>query len=323
MKLSVFNPVLYDMDLKSAMAYLTSMGVNSMELGVGGYPGTTHIDAKELIKDKRKIENLKNLLNEFGMEICALSTHGNALHPNKKIAQSFHNDFTATCMLADELNVKIVITFSGCPGDSDSSQYPNWVVCPWPDDFKSILDYQWEKLIEYWDNASRIAENCNVEKIAFEMHPGFCVYNPETLLRLRSAVGNIIGANYDPSHLIWQGIDVKLALKYLLDKKAVYHFHAKDTLIDTTNTKLNGVLDTKHYTDEINRSWIFRTVGYGQDENVWKDMMSILNMYEYNGAVSIEHEDSLMTSKEGLEKAISFLKRIMINNSKPKNIGWA
>ncbi|MGI5878723.1 MAG: sugar phosphate isomerase/epimerase family protein, partial [Christensenellales bacterium] len=142
------------------------------------------------------------------------------------------------------------------------------------------------------------------------MHPGFCVYSPETLVRLRDAVGPVIGANFDPSHLFWQGIDPVAAIRYLGD--AIYFFHAKDTRVDALNTARTGVLDTKHYSDEIHRSWIFRTVGYGHDEAVWRDIVSNLRMAGYDDVMSIEHEDSLMSANEGLQKAIRFLRDILI-----------
>ena len=123
------------------------------------------------------------------------------------------------------------------------------------DDFLKILEYQWnDVLIPYWEKASAFAKEHGVDMICLEMHPGFAVYNPETLLKLRSAVGDVIGANFDPSHLFWQGIDPVAAIREL--RGAIYHFHAKDTKIDAMNTAVNGVLDTKHYSDELNRSWV-------------------------------------------------------------------
>lgn len=155
------------------------------------------------------------------------------------------------------------------------------------------------------------------------MHPGFCVYNPETLMKLRNAVGPCLGANFDPSHLIWQGIDPVEAIRYIGENGAMFHFHAKDTCVNRRNTEINGVLDTKHYSDEIHRSWVFRALGYGTDEKKWKDMISMLQLTGYNHVMSIEHEDSFMTSKEGLEKAIAFLRRIIISEPKPGGMFWA
>jgi sugar phosphate isomerase/epimerase len=154
------------------------------------------------------------------------------------------------------------------------------------------------------------------------MHPGFCVYNPETLLRLRGAVGSTaIGANFDPSHLWWQGMDPVKAILEL--SGAIYHFHAKDVRVDPYTTAANGVLDTKHYTDEISRSWVFRSVGYGHDLQTWRDIVSALRLVGYDHVMSIEHEDSLMTGTEGLEKAIGFLKDVIIFEPKPTGISWA
>ena len=160
-----------------------------------------------------------------------------------------------------------------------------------------------------------------VNKFAIEMHPGFCVYNPETLMKLRNAVGDVIGANFDPSHLIWQGIEPVAAIRYL--GKAIYHVHAKDTKVDKYNTAINGVLDTKHYSDEINRSWVFRSVGYGNDMQYWRDLISNLRLVGYDDVLSIEHEDSIMTNKEGLEKAVAFLKDANIVEPKPTGMHWA
>ena len=176
-------------------------------------------------------------------------------------------------LLAEKLGVETVVTFSGCPGGCPEDKTPNWVTCPWPDDYTHILEYQWnEVLIPYWKKESEFCRAHNVQRMAFEMHPGFCVYNPETMMRIRKACGDNIGANFDPSHLFWQGIDPVAAIRYLGD--AIFYFHAKDTKIDEINTGINGVLDTKPYADEIHRSWIFRSVGYGHDHQTWKDMMS-------------------------------------------------
>lgn len=264
-----------------------------------------------LLADDKKVEELKALLAKYELSIAALSCHGNPVHPNKAHAEADHRVFVQTCQLAQKLGVDTVVTFSGCPGDSETSQRPNWVTCAWPDDYAKTLDWQWnEVLIPYWKNAVKIAAEYGVKKIALELHPGFCVYNPATLLRLREAVGEQIGANFDPSHLIWQGMDPVAALREL--KGAVYHFHAKDTRVDAYNVAKNGVLDTGSYGDLSARSWVFRTVGYGSDVKVWKDMISTLRMIGYDGVVSIEHEDGLMSPREGLEKAIQFLQPLLI-----------
>ena len=311
MELCVMSPVLNQMDLEQSLAYLNSLDVHCMEIGMGGYPGKAHIDPKEYLDNPEKIEWLKELLKKYDMKFSAVACHGNPVHPDKAIAKQFHEDFVNAMKLAAAFGVDTIIAFSGCPGDCETSKNPNWVTCPWPSEYLDILEWQWNSvIIPYWKETAKIAKEIGIKKIAFEMHPGFCVYNPATLLRLREAVGDIIGANFDPSHLFWQGMDPCEAIKEL--QGAIYHFHAKDTKIDEANTAKNGVLDTKSYGDILNRSWVFRTVGYGHSKSVWNHIISTLKTVGYDGAISIEHEDGLMSPKEGLEKAITFLKDVLI-----------
>jgi sugar phosphate isomerase/epimerase len=313
MKLGTFSVVLGGMSLEEACKFLNQNGVQMIEIGCGGYPGTAHCDPDVLLNDEKELDKFISVMKEYNLEISALSCHGNMVHPDKKTAAKFDEDLTKAILLAEKLGISIVNTFSGCPGGSPEDKMPNWVTCPWPDDFTEILDYQWnEVLIPYWKKKVAFAKEHGVNKIALEMHPGFCVYNTNTLLRLREAVGPEIGANFDPSHLIWQGMDPCACIRELGKAGAIFHFHAKDTKIDPINCAVNGVLDTTHYGDEINRSWIFRAVGYGHGEEYWKAIISELRLAGYDYAISIEHEDSLMSGKEGLTKAIKCLHNVLI-----------
>lgn len=323
MKIGVLTVLLSDQPLGKVLKYLAGLGVQAVELGCGGYPGNAHCNAEELLASPQKIRALKAMLAKHDLEISALSMHGNPLHPDKAIARAYRKDQENGVRLAEKLGVDTVITFSGCPGDHDGAKYPNWVTCAWPPDYPAILKWQWEeKVIPYWQKSVKFARDHGVKKIGLEMHPGFVVYNPETLLRLREATGPEIGANFDPSHLFWQGIDVPTAIRELGKAGAMHHFHAKDTRIDLNNTRLNGVLDTKPYTNELERSWIFRSLGYGNSAEVWKAIISELRMVGYDGVLSIEHEDSLMSPNEGLEKGVRLLKEILV--SQPAGVAyWA
>ena len=321
MKLGVMNPVLSQYSFEDALKYLNNLGVQCMEIGAGGYPGNCHLDAEKLINDDSAVAEYKALLEKYKIEISAISCHGNPLHPNKQIAQDYDRQFKNAILAAEKLGVDTIVGFSGCPGDCENSENPNWVTCQWPEDYRKILKWQWEeKVIPYWKDTAEFAAAHRIKKIAFELHPGFVVYNPESLLKLRAAVGDIIGANFDPSHLFWQGIDPVAAIKAL--KGAIYHFHAKDTKIDEYNTAVNGVLDLKGFDDALGRSWLFRTVGYGHGKDVWNDIISALHATGYDGTVSIEHEDALMSPTEGLEKAVAFLKEVLIYQSSGE-MWWA
>ena len=322
MKLSVLINLYGTKTLDETLKIMAEQGITTVEVGAGGYPGKAHCNPAELLADEAKLEEFKNTFKKYNISICALACHGNPLHPDKATAKMYHDDFINAILLAEKLGVDTVIGFSGCPGDCEESKYPNWVTCSWPEDYLKILDWQWNtKVIPYWKETGAFAKAHGVDRIAFEMHPGFCVYNPATLLRLREAVGDVIGANFDPSHLIWQGMDPVAAIREL--KGAIYHVHAKDTKIDKYNVAKNGVLDVKHYGDELGRSWVFRTVGYGNGETYWRDLVSNLRLCGYDRVLSIEHEDSVMSIDEGLAKAVNFLKDIVIYEEKPTSMSWA
>ena len=321
MKLSVFAVALGDRPLPQALQFLKDRGVQAVEIGCGGYPGKAHCDPAALLKDDKKLNAFRDTFKRYDIPIAALSTHGNPVHPNKTRARQDHNDFVNAVLLAEKLGVDRVVTFSGCPGGSPQDRQPNWVTCAWPPEYQDILKYQWDDvLLPYWEKAAAFAREHGIRKIAFEMHPGFCVYNPETMLRIRAALGDTLGANFDPSHLFWQGIDPVRAIRELGD--AIYFFHAKDTYLDENNAARFGVLDTKHFSRVKDRAWIFRTVGYGHDLKTWKDMMSALRTVGYDGPISIEHEDGLMSGQEGLTKAIRFLQEVLMFES-PGEMYWA
>ena len=311
MKLGVYTALVADRSLEEALRYLSMKGIHTVELGSGGYSGTAHANPDELLGSEKKLAVMRDLLNKYETEISALNCSGNPVHPQPHIAQKAHADFEKTVLLAGKLGVDRVITFSGCPGDSPTSQLQNWVTCFWPPEvWGTILDYQWnEVLIPYWEKAARFAADHGV-KVCIELISGFCVYNPETLLRLRAAAGDNLGANLDLSHLFWQGADSVEVIRAL--GPAIFHFHAKDTRVEPSNTARNGVLDPKHFSEALNRSWNHCTVGYGHDTLVWKNIIRALRSVGYDGVISIEHEDPLMSVDEGLTKAISFLRGIII-----------
>jgi sugar phosphate isomerase/epimerase len=309
MKLGVFTPLLSQLPLDDVLRRLRTMQINTVELSTGNYPGDAHCKLS-MLENSFEFADFKNKLDELGVNISALSCHGNALHPNAERARRARDVSRKTILLAEKLGVPFVVDFSGCPGDSPQSTAPNWVTCPWPPEYLDVLKWQWDEVVApYWIEHATFAADHGV-KIAVEMHPGFVVYNPDTMLRLRSIAGQHIGCNYDPSHMFWQSIDPVAAIRILGD--AIFHVHAKDTQIYTANLSRTGVLDTKPYTDERNRAWIFRTCGYGHGAEWWKEFVSTLRMFGYDNVLSIEHEDSLLSPMEGLTKAAEFLNEVLI-----------
>ncbi len=310
MKLGVFTVLFGSKPFEEMLDYVVDLGIEAVEIGTGAYPGDAYCKPGELLASEKKLKAFAQAIRKRGLVISALSCHGNPIHPQKKRAEADHRVFTDTLQLAKKLHVDTVITFSGCPGGDAKSEQPNWIVSPWPPEFSKMLDWQWrERVTPYWKQAAKAAKAAGV-KVAIEMHPNFVAYNPESMLRLREIAPKTIGCNFDPSHMIWQQVDVTTAIRALAG--SIFHVHAKDCRVDAANTMANGVLDAKSYTREIERSWIFRTVGYGSDALFWKDLVSNLRMAGYDHVISIEHEDSLMSGDEGLKKAVAFLKPLLI-----------
>lgn len=318
MKLGVFTPLLSQLPLEDVLTKLEALNIHTVELATGNYPGNAHCKLS-MLEDASALKEFRSKLEDRGFSISALSCHGNPLHPNPEFAKQAQEVNRQTVLLAEKLGVPVVIDFSGCPGDSPHAKAPNWVTCPWPPEYRDVLEWQWNEVVApYWVKRGEFAAQHGV-KIAIEMHPGFVAYSPETLLRLRSIAGPSIGCNYDPSHMFWQGIDPIAAIRILGD--AIFHVHAKDTQLYPANLPRTGVLDTKLYTDERNRGWIFRTCGYGHGAEWWKEFVSTLRMFGYDYVLSIEHEDSLLSPEEGLSKASQFLNEIILKET-PAAAWW-
>ena len=323
MDIGVLTVPLGDRSQEEAFSYLDEIGVDAVELGSGGYPGrdTDHFDRETYLDDEDARSELLDLLDEYDLRISALATHNNPLHPDEERASQADAELRETITLASQLDVNAVTCFSGLPAGGPDDEVPNWITAPWPTEHADAHEYQWEVATDYWTD---LAEHAAAEgvNVAIEMHPNMLVYEPHGMARLRGATNEYIGANFDPSHLYWQGIDVTDAIRFLGDRDAIHHFHAKDTKVYDANAREKGVLDTTAYTDEPNRSWLFRSIGYGHGEGHWKDVVSTLRMVGYDDVLSIEHEDSLTSSNEGLEKAVDVLRRAVFRTT-PGEAYWA
>lgn len=320
MKLGVFTPVFGTMKLDEVLVKLRALPqVRALEIGTGGWPGKDHLDIDALLDKKPSVAEYRRRIEDAGLTISALSCHANPLHPDAATAKTADDLFRKTVRLAEQLEVPVVVTFSGCPGDSDAATHPNWITTPWPPEFLDILDWQWEKkAIPYWSQTARFAGDHGV-KVALEAHPGFIVYNVDSALRLREAAGPNLGVNFDPSHFFWQGVDVPAAIRALGD--SIFHVHAKDVALDPHNVAVNGVIDTKTYRRMAERSWLFRSVGWGHDELEWKRIVSALRLAGYDYVMSIEHEDALASVDEGLRAAVDLLSRVILTEP-PVQAWW-
>jgi sugar phosphate isomerase/epimerase len=310
--IGVFDPAFPDLSLDQMLDKVAGYGLEAMEIGTGGYPDNHHCPLNDLLADPAKLKVWKKKFDDRNIVIGALSCHGNPVHPDTKIAGRDAQTFRNTVLLAEKLGVQVIVGFSGCPGGSPTDTTPNWVTYRWPPEYGQALDWQWkEKVVPYWKDAAKFAREHNVHKLAFEMHPNFVVYNPRTLLRLREAVGEEIGANCDLSHLFWQGCNPVEVIHMLGKQGALYHAHMKDTVMFQNNVDRYGVLNFASTTEELpEASETFRAVGYGHGANTWKDIVRAYMEVGYDGFLSIENEDPILPGDVGVERAAYVLKNV-------------
>lgn len=320
MRIGVFSVLYQNLPFEQALDKIAEAGATAVEIGTGGLPGSHHCNVDQLLASSEKRKAYLKTVETRGLIVSAFSCHWDPISPDARVARESDEIFKKTVELAEKMDVPVVNVLSGLPAGSANDSCPNWVICPWPPHFLEILDYQWNQVaIPYWRGATSFADKHGI-KIGVEMHPGMLVYNVETLLRLREACGPALCCNFDPSHLFWNGVDPVAAIRKL--GEVIVHVHGKDCYVDTYNVAVNGCNDAKPYTNIPGRSWTFRTIGFGHDIKIWKDIVSALRVVGYNHVISIEHEDGLMSFDEGLRKGLSALKEAVSVES-PGEMFWA
>jgi sugar phosphate isomerase/epimerase len=310
--IGVFDPVYEKLSLDEMLDKVSALGLEAMEIGTGGYPGHNHCPVPELLADPAKAKAWKKKFEDRNIRVATFSCHGNPIHPDAKHAATDVEKFRQTVLLAERMEVPVIVGFSGCPAGTANDTQPNWITYRWPPEYDAMLEWQWkENVIPYWKEAAKFAREHGIKRLAFEMHPNFVVYNPKTLMKLRAAVGEEIGANCDLSHLFWQGCD-PVAVVHLLGKNgALFHAHMKDTVLFPETVGRYGVLNFAFTKDEVaDASDIFRAVGYGHSANQWKAILQAYMDVDYDGILSIENEDPILAGEVGVERAVYVLKNV-------------
>lgn len=307
MKLAFVSDSLSAMSLEQMLDNAARMGVSGVEINTCGFSTAPHFDLKGLVGNTQGQRDFASAFHDRGLEIVSFNANGNPLHPTDPSQSEGLKD---TIRVAGEMGIKTVCAMSGLPAGNATDTMPNWVVSSWPPETQAILKYQWEeKLLPYWTEISDFSKEHGVERIALELFSNQCVYNVPSLLKLREVVGPVIGANLDPSHLFWMGADPLMAAEAL--GEAIHHVHAKDTMLNAPVQATTSLFENGSLTDIPARSWSYVTLGIGHGEEWWRQFCYRLKMAGYDGWVSIEHEDVLLNSLEGLEKSVTLLQSVM------------
>ena len=307
MKLGFVSDSLGGMSFDDMLDNAARMGVSGVEVNTCGWSTAPHFDLSAMKTDAAARKGFLRAFSDRGLEVIGLNANGNPLHPTDPAQGEGLKD---TIRVAGDMGIKTVCTMSGLPAGNATDTMPNWVVSSWPPETQEILRFQWqEKLIPFWNEIAALARQSGVERIALELHGNQCVYNVPSLKKLRAEVGPVIGANLDPSHLFWMGADPLAAAEALGD--AIHHVHAKDTMLNAPVQATTGLLENGSLMDIPARSWSYVTLGFGHGEDWWRQFCYRLKMAGYDGWLSIEHEDVLLNSLEGLEKSVALLQGVM------------
>ena len=307
MKIGMITDSLGALGLESMLDAAAELGIDCLEFGCGNWSTAPHLDLDGLLERPQNRRDFLAKLADRKLSIAALNCSGNPLHPGPE-GKRQHEVTLKTIRLATFLGIDRVVLMSGLPGGPGDAN-PNWIVTEWPPECGRILEYQWDEIIiPYWRDLAAFAENAGVRRLCLELHGHQAVYNPRTLLRLREAVGETVGANYDPSHPIWMGADPLASVRAL--GSAIYYVHAKDTRIEPLSAGVDGLLETRPFAAAAERSWNYVTLGYGHDETWWRQFCAALRMAGYDDVLSIEHEDAIVAPLEGVRRSVELLRRV-------------
>jgi sugar phosphate isomerase/epimerase len=292
---------------EAALDLAARVGATGIEIATGGQSSAPHLRIAELVADPARRAWFADAFARRGLRIAALNCSAWPLHPTK--GDDHLALIRSTIELAGELGVSKIVTMSGNPGDGPASTTVNFVWYPWPSDAIALLGRQWDAAIELWRGLGAYALAHGVDQIAFELHPLHLVYNVPTLLRMREAVGPVIGANVDPSHLFWQQMDPIAVVRAL--GPAVHHVHLKDTQVLPDQVAIAGVLDQRPFDDPANRAWVFRTVGSVHGPEFWSAFLAALRAAGYDDVLAIENEDAGLSPEAGVEQAAAFVRPLL------------
>lgn len=296
-----------------------AMGYDGIEIATWG----KSFDLDKAATDDAYIQFIKETLTKHNLECQALAMHiigqcvGDAPDPRlnnfapanladkpDEIRKWGIESMKKGALVAHRLGVKVITGFTGSPIWKYMYSFPQTTA--------EIVEDGFDEIVRLWTPILEEFKKYDV-KFALEVHPGeiaFDYYSTEKLLK-KFADNPQFGLNFDPSHLLWQGVQPHLFLRDFIDR--VYHVHMKDMAV--TLDGRSGLLGSHIDFGDSRRGWNFRSLGHG-DVN-FEEIIRVLNKSGYEGPLSVEWEDSGMDRIMGATEAAAFVKKI---NFKPSNV---
>ena len=320
MKLGINTAFIMTFDFEEGLKFVSDLGICTAEVSTCGIAyNSKYCKLDQLMSDEGELRRWRDTYSRHGIEVVSLAAHGAALSPDKNLADEYRRQFRKACQFAEKIGVRKMTLIAGTPEGAEGDSCPVWITqqidVPY---FRKVYEWQWEKrLIPYWREQGKIASDHGV-LLCFENQIGDMLHSPVAIKRLHDEIGSVVACNFDISHIWAQGMDPIVSLRYLGD--LVQHIHIKDTLLQDNNLRLKGFTDSTYPTEPLERAYTFTIPGWGHDEKTWREVISTLRMIGYDDILSLEMESEYMNIQEGLEKAVAFLKPMIIE--KPTGKRW-
>jgi len=308
LRIGVVLEAFLDRPLEDVLPWLARAApeVTDIEVGAGGYAPHPHCDVAELLHSAQARTAWLDLIARHGLRLDALNAWGNPLHPDEDLARRHDEDLRNAIRLAVLLGADRVVAMAGCPAGAPGDGVPHFGAGGWLPYLEGVYQRQWTERIEpYWTElAAFAAAEAPGLLVCLELHPGTCAFNVETFRRV-AALGPSIGANLDPSHFFWMGMDGHRVAEALGDR--VGHAHGKDTVFHADSMALNGLLDRRWPEPAAEMPWTFAVPGRGHDLAWWTGLVRALAGSRAR-VVSIEHEDPFVPAETGVPEAARVLR---------------
>lgn len=317
---TLFTAQWADLEFETMCKKAKDMGYDGLEIACWG----EHLDVSRAAVDDAYVESIKHTLKKYDLKCEAIGTHiigqcvGDLwdIRLNNFAPKEFHNNPEAirawaikvmkdSAIAAKKLGVKVITGFTGSP---------IWkYLYSFPQTSPQMVEDGFDEIVKLWTPILDVFKENDV-KFALEVHPGEIAFDYYTTKKLLEKFKDnpTFGLNFDPSHLIWQGVTPHIFLNDFMDR--VYHVHMKDAA--TTLDGRSGLLGSHIDFGDLRRGWNFRSLGHG-DVN-FEEIIRVLNQHDYQGPLSVEWEDSGMDREFGAKEACEFVKKIDFKSSSIK-----
>lgn len=311
-----------DLPFEEVCRLAAQMGYEGLEIACWG----DHLDVEKAATDPAYVAGKKETLAKYGLGCWAIGNHlaGQCVGDRydkrldgfapdqykgdpKAIRKWAIREMKLTARAAQAMGVSVVTGFMGSP------IWAFWY--SFPQTTEEMIEAGYDEIVELWTPILAEFKRCGV-RFALEVHPteiAFDFYTAQKLFREKFAGNTTFGINFDPSHLIWQGIQPHLFIREFADK--IYHVHVKDALVNTSGTE--GILGSFLTFGDTRRGWNFVSPGHGSVD--FEKIIRELNSIGYDGPLSVEWEDSAMERVFGATEACQMVKDI---NFSPSDVAF-